>query len=128
MKSWPDTDGSIINRYLSQLRLRCLLSPIYYRQTLRSFQDVVVRHQSQVNRKVLEAWLHERSRHWPGPTLLHRARILDRFLDYLAQKEWIPSNPIADLRSEYRVKSSRAICAALLEPKPDEALESRRQP
>ena len=59
---------------------------------------------------------------------MHRARILDRFLDYLAQKEWIPSYPIADLRSEYRVKSSRAICAALLEPKPDEALESRRQP
>jgi integrase len=128
MKPWPDTDGSTINRYLSELRLRCPLSPIYYRQTLRSFQDVVAQHQSQVNRQVLEAWLHERSGHWPVPTLLHRARILDRFLDYLAQREWITSNPVADLRAEYRVKSSRAIYAALLDPKPDEALGALREP
>jgi len=128
MKSWPDTDGSAISRYLSQLRLRCPLSPIYYRQALRSFQDVVIQHQSHVNRYVLVAWLRERSGQWPVQTLLHRARIVDRFLDYLSQNKLIDSNPIADLRAEYCVKSSRAICAALIDPEPDNALEALRQP
>ena len=128
MKSWPDAQDSTINRYLGQLRLRCPLSPIYYRQTLRSFQDVVIRHQSKVNRKVLEAWLRERAGHWPVLTVFHRARIVDRFLDYLAEKECIGSNPIADLRAEYCVKSSRAIFRALLAPDSDQALEALRQP
>jgi integrase/recombinase XerD len=60
MKTWPDTDGSIINHYLSQLRLRCPTTPIYYRQALRSFQEVVSQHQfslSQVSRDDLKAWL-----------------------------------------------------------------------
>ena len=56
MKPWPDTDGSAITRYLRQLRLRCPISPIYYRQALCSFQEVVVRHQCpplQVSREAL---------------------------------------------------------------------------
>lgn len=128
MKTWPDAQDRTINRYLGQLRLRCPLTPIYYRQTLRSFQDVAIQHQLQVNRKVVEAWLRERAGHWPVLTLLHRARIVDRFLDYLAEKQYIGSNPIADLRSEYCVKSSRAIFRALLAPDSDKALEALRQP
>lgn len=64
MKTWPDADGSAITRYLSQLRLRSPISPIYYRQVLRSFQEIVVRRQcspSQVSRDVLDAWLRERT-------------------------------------------------------------------
>lgn len=64
MKTWPDTDGSAGARYLNQLRLRSPISPIYYPQRLRSFQDVVVRRQfalSRVSRDVLEAWLRERA-------------------------------------------------------------------
>ena len=45
MNAWPDTDGSAIARYLRQLRLRCPISQMYYRQALRSFQEVVARRQ-----------------------------------------------------------------------------------
>lgn len=86
MKSWPDTDGGTIARYLRQLRLRCPTSPIYYRQTLHSFQEVVVRHQQsfpQVCLEVLEAWLRDRAIHWSPSMLLHRARIVNCFLDFL---------------------------------------------
>ena len=72
MRTWPDTDGSAITRYLRQLRLRCPISPIYYRQALRSFQEVVVRRKcpaSQVNRDAVGAWLRERATHWPMSTL-----------------------------------------------------------
>jgi len=130
MKTWPDTDGSTIDRYLSQLRLRCPTTPIYYRQALRSFQELIARRQcssAQVSRDDLEAWLRERAAHWPQPTLLHRARIVNRFLDFLVQEELIGSNPIADLRKEYCIKGSRAILRALLAPDPDQALEALRQ-
>lgn len=130
MKTWPDTDGSIINHYLSQLRLRCPTTPIYYRQALRSFQEVVSQHQfslSQVSRDDLKAWLRARAAHWPESTLLHRARIVNRFLDFLVREELISSNPVADLCAEYCVKSSQAILRALLTPDPDQALEALRQ-
>jgi integrase/recombinase XerD len=89
MNTWPDTDGSTIARYLGLLRLRCPTSPIYYRQALRSYQEIVVRQQSpsQMSRDSFEAWLRERAAHWPESTLLHRARIVNRFLDFLVRKD-----------------------------------------
>lgn len=58
---------------------------------------------------------------------LHRARIVNRFLDFLVQKEMIVSNPVAELRVEYHAKSDKAILRALLAPDSDQALESLRQ-
>jgi site-specific recombinase XerD len=130
MNTWPDTDGKIIARYLGRLRLRYPISPIYYRQALRSFQDVVARQQYQsteVNRKVLETWLSEYAAIWARSTLLHRARIVNRFLDFLVREALIISNPIADLRAEYHAKSDQAIVRALLASDPDQALEALRQ-
>jgi hypothetical protein len=130
MNTWPDTDGKIIARYLGQLRLRYPISPIYYRQALRSFQEVVVRQQyqsSRVTREAMEIWLSECALIWSSSTLLHRARIVNRFLDFLVQKGLITRNPIADLRAEYHAKSDTAIVRALLAPDADQALESLRQ-
>ena len=130
MKTWPDTDGSAIDRHLRQLRLRSRISKTYYRQTLRTFQEVVARGQcspSQVGRDALEAWLRERATKWPMSTLLHRARIVNRFLDFLVHERAIASNPVADLRVQYCVKCSTPILRALLNPQPDRALEALRQ-
>jgi integrase/recombinase XerD len=130
MKAWPDTDGSTIARYLSQLRMRSPKTPIYYRHVLRSFENLVSLRQcfpSQVSRDDLEAWLRERAAHWPKSTLLHRARIVNCFLDFLVKEGLIASNPVADLRAAYCVKSSKAILRALLAPYPDAALEALRQ-
>jgi integrase/recombinase XerD len=128
MNTWPDIDRKIIARYLGRLRLRCPISPICYRQALRSFQDVVVRQQypcTQVNRKILEIWLSECTAIWARSTLMHHARIVNRFLDFLVEEALIVSNPIADLRAEYHAKSDKAIVRALLAPDPDQALEAR---
>ena len=130
MNAWPDTDGRTIARYLGQLRLRCSTSPIYYRQALRTFQEVVIRDQrtpGQLGREVLETWLREYAMHWPMATLMHRARIVNRFLDFLVGEALIVSNPIADLRAEYHAKSDKAIVRSLLAPDPDQALEALRQ-
>lgn len=130
MTTWPDTDGKTIARYLGQLRLRGKVSPIYYRQALKSFQDTVVRLQRDpagIDREVLEIWLRERAMHWPAETLLHRARIVSRFLDFLARERLIASNPIGGLRAKYHTKSNKAVLRALIDPNPDEALEAIRQ-
>jgi integrase/recombinase XerD len=130
MKPWPDTDGSTIARYLGQLRLRTRQARNIYRSVLRRFQDAMVRHRcsSSVSREALEAWLRERAAHWPVPMVLHRARIVDRFLDFLVKEGSIASNPLAELRAEYGVRSTKTIVRALLAPQPDRALEALRQP
>lgn len=130
MNTWPDTDGKTVARYLCRLRLRDPISPIYYRQALHSFQDVAVQQRSQplqLTRETLEIWLKERVTVWARSTLLHRARIINRFLDFLVQERLIASNPIANLRAEYNASSDTAIFRALLSSDPDQALESLRQ-
>ena len=130
MKPWPDANGGAITRYLRELRLRHPKTRTIYRSLLRGFQDVVVRHQrspSRVSRHALEAWLRERTAEWAASTVLHRACIVDRFLDFLVREGSIASNPVADLRAEYCVRGSKTILRALLAPEPDRALEARRQ-
>jgi site-specific recombinase XerD len=129
MNAWPDTDGKTVARYLRQLRLRCPTSSIYYRQTLHSFQEVVARQQRSPSPigDALEIWLRERAAHWPESTLLHRARIVMRFLDFLVREGLIASNPVTDLRAAYHAKSDKAILRALLTSDSDQALEAIRQ-
>jgi integrase len=130
MKAWPDTTGSAIARYLRQRRLRNPVSQRLYRSVLRGFQDIVGRHQrssSRVGRHTLEAWLRERAAQWAFPTVLHRACIVDRFLDFLACEGSIASNPVAELRAEYCVRGSKTILRALLAPDPDQALAALRK-
>ena len=108
MNTWPDTDGRTIARYLGQLRLRCPTSPIYYRQALRTFQEVVIRDQrtpGQLGREVLETWLHEYAVHWPMATLLHRARIVNRFIDFLVE-DTLEERKLAQLNLKRRVASA----------------------
>jgi integrase/recombinase XerD len=127
MNAWPDPDRAVIARYLGKLRLRSANSCTYYRQVLHGFQDVAERHPA-IDRQMLEVWLREWGTCWYPSTLLHRARIVDRFLDHLVEKEVIASNPIAVLRGEYRVQQSRPIWQALVSPTPDQTLAALRRP
>ena len=130
MRTWPDSNGSAIGRFLRQRRIRHPQTPDFYRRILRGFQDVVKRCEhssSPVSRQTLELWLHERRAEWSAPTLLHRACIVDRFLDFLVQEGSIASNPVAELRTKYCVKGSKTILRALLVLEPNRALETLRQ-
>lgn len=127
MTAWTDPDRAIVSRYLGKLRLRRANSRTYYRQVLHGFQDVAERRQA-IDRQTLEEWLRESGARWHASTVLHRARIVDRFLDHLAALELIASNPIAVLRSEYSVKQSRPIWQALASPMPDQVLAALRRP
>jgi integrase/recombinase XerD len=130
MRIWPDRNDSAIGRSMRQRRLRHPQTPSFYHRVLRGFQDVVKRCEcslSRVIRQTLEVWLHERGPEWSASPLLHRACIIDRFLDFLVQEESIISNPIAELRTKYCVKGGETIVRALLALEPDRALEALRQ-
>jgi len=130
MSTWPDTNGKIIERYHAQLQLRHPRSPTTYRRILHSFQEVAARQPANttlVTRETLETWLRERARDWARPTLMHYARIINRFLDYLVQEGFIASNPINELCTAHQARSDKAVLRALLSPDPDQALEALRQ-
>jgi hypothetical protein len=130
MKTWPDRNDSAIGHYLRQRRLRHPQTLKTYRRILRGFQDVVQRCErssSRVSQQTLEVWLHERGAEWSASTVLHRACLVDRFLDVLVREGLITSNPVAELRTKYCVKGSETILRAVLAPKPDSALEALRQ-
>lgn len=130
MRTWPDRNASAIERFLRQRRIRHPQTPKTYRRVLHGFQDVVLRCErssSCVSLQTLKAWLGERGAEWSTFTLLHRACIVDRFLDFLVREGSIASNPFAELRTKYLIKGSATIVRALLAPEPDRALEALRQ-
>lgn len=130
MNTWPDADNRAIERYLGQRRFRDPGSRIRYRHILLGFQERVTRQghpTSQVSRGNLEVWLREGAECWAASTVMHRAPIVDRFLDFLAKEGLIASNPVADLSAAYGVNSRRPILRALLADDPDQALEALRE-
>lgn len=126
---WPDPDRAVITRYLGALPLRSANSRHFYRQALCGFQDVAEKKGSpHIDRQTVEAWLREWGARWHPSTLLHRARIVDRFLDHLVEMGMIGSNPITVLRSECCVRQSKPIWRALTSPDPDQALAALHRP
>ncbi len=130
MKTWPDRNGGAIVRFIQQRRLRHPKTPKFYRKLLRGFQDVVERCErspARVSRRALETWLRERQAVWAPSTVFHCACIVKRFLTFLANEGLIKNNPVADLCTKYCIRGGETVLRALLESKPDLALEALRQ-
>lgn len=127
MTRWPEDGDEIIEHYIAQLPLHYAITPIYYRQALNSFRQVALRFGA-TDRQTLEYWLRERGEVWACSTVQHRARIVARFLDALADDGRIVSNPVSDLRRDYNARSDTGIMRALMAADPDQELEVLRQP
>ena len=127
MMTWPDPERLLIARYLADLGLRSKNSRTYYKQVLHSFQDVAARH-TELGQDVLVAWLRAWSDRWTATTLLHRTRIIDRFLDHLVQTGAIHRNPVVVLRKECNVKQCKPVWRALASRDPEQALAKLHQP
>lgn len=128
VRTWPDDDGDSITQYLRRVSFRCPRTPIVYRCILLGFQRFVMRQQNEspVGQQTLNAWLIDRAAHWPAHLVIHRTRIVDRFLDFLAEQGAIPANPLAQLRHSYGQRTSPPIVRALLTADPARALELLR--
>ncbi|WP_292386880.1 hypothetical protein [Mesorhizobium sp.] len=124
---WPDPDRANIGRYVASLDLRSMKSRTCYRQVLHGFQDVAERYEA-LGQEVLLAWLRESAIRRAASTLLHRTRIIDRFLERLVEIGAIERNPVAALSDECNIKQSMPIWRALASRDPEQALAELRQP
>lgn len=128
MSIWPDDNGDAIKRHLQQLRPRNRNSVRVYRCILLGFQRFVQQQccGNDLTSATIQTWLRDRAEHWPLHLVLHRARIVDRFLDYLAADGTIRSNPLEQLRIEYGQRAGQPIVRALLATNSAQALEAQR--
>ncbi|MFD2051864.1 tyrosine-type recombinase/integrase [Mesorhizobium calcicola] len=124
---WPDPDRATIDRYVASLGLRSMKSRTCYRQVLHGFQDVAERYEA-LNQEVLLAWLRESAIRRATSTLLHRTRIIDRFLERLVEIGAIERNPVVALRDECNIKQCMPIWRALASRDPKQAVAELRQP
>ena len=127
MTRWPDPERLLIARYLAGFGLRSANSRAYYKQVLHSFQDVA-EHHAELGKDVLVAWLRASSARWAASTVLHRTRVIDRFLDHLLEAGAIGCNPVVALRDSCNIKQCMPVWRALASCDPDGALAELRQP
>ena len=128
MTKWPDSNGAVFRRYVRGLRLRTAMAARVYHCILRGFQRFISGYDPArpVSQASLTAWIQNRITVWPLHLVIHRARLVDRFLDYLVSGNHITENPLAKLRAEYRQHSTAPIVRALADPNPVAALEKLR--
>ncbi len=124
---WPDPDRATIGRYVASLDLRSMKSRTCYRQVLHGFQDIAERHEV-LGQEVLLAWLRESAIRRASSTLLHRTRIIDRFLEHLLETGAIGHNPVEALRKTCHIKRCMPVWRALASSDPEQALAELHQP
>src|SRR5579864_2328723 len=128
MPNWPDQDETLINQFVKELNLNGYSAP--YRSRLRQFQRFVARRfpKRAFSEAVLRAWLKDDLKTSTLRLVVHHGQLVNRFLDWLAERGAIAANPIAELRRKYNCRSSAAVLRALAGTQPREALESLRPP
>jgi integrase/recombinase XerD len=121
-------DCRMTDRFIRSLRLRNPESVTVYQCIVRHFQRFVGErsHHAPVSPEIIRLWLEARQRDLPLPLVYHRARLVDRVLDWLVTARAIPRNPFAEWRHDYRQRTTTPIVRALLSPNVDAALEALR--
>lgn len=128
MKPLAVEDQENIRRFIKKLNLRHPKSPVVYGCILRDFQRFAIQHSvgKPLAAETVRAWLEERIQRWPMHIVFHRARLVDRLLDWMTACGRLPSNPLHELRSEYGQRTTTPIIRALLSSDPAAALERLR--
>jgi integrase len=126
MNAQLEDNGAAINRFLLHVRPRSRDTVNAYRCILVEFQRFVqlCPRDTAISQSAIKAWLRRCALRWPEHYVLHRARVVDRFLDFLATEGSIPSNPLAQLRLSVGQRDGTPIVRALLSPDPAQALET----
>ncbi len=130
MNPWLNKGGLLSRRYVQQLGLRSPISIQVYRSVLDTFCRFVEERSTStpLSLEVIREWLFDREMALPTHLVLHRARLVDRFLDWMVTTVFLPSKPIADLRKRYAQRTTAPIVRALLSPDSPEALGALRRP
>jgi integrase/recombinase XerD len=114
--------------YVQQLRLRNPASSRNYLWILNGFLRFVDVENKSISEVMIQRWLNDRILVWPLQLVTDRARIVDRYLDWMVVQDALADNPFAHLRRKYGQRATRPIVQALLSPDFEMALEALRRP
>lgn len=116
--------------YVRQLRLRHPTTSKVYLCILHGFLRFVTgqAQDKSMSPETIREWVNDRILVWPFHLVAHRARLVDRFLDWAITQGAIEANPLGNLRKEYGQRTTTPVVRALLAPEFEAALEALRPP
>jgi len=122
------TAGVSPQDYIQQMILRNPSTPRVYRCILEGFQRFVAKQPTRkhISQETIRQWLNDRILVWPLHLVAHRARLVDRFLDWKVSKGALRSNPLAELRTECGQRATTPVVRALLNADFRSALDAIR--
>ena len=122
------TAATAARDFIQQLTFHNRTTARVYRCILNGFQRFVKDQASDksISRQTVREWLNDRTLVWPLHLVVHRARLVDRFLDWRVKSGTLGSNPLAELKQEYGQATTAPLIRALLCPDFEAALEALR--
>jgi len=106
--------AAVVDQYVGHLSVRTAMTRHVYRCVLGGFVRFVNRAASgRLSQATIQHWLQDRCRVWPRHLILHRARLVDRFLDWAVEHRKLSVNPLAELRKNYSPHTAPIIRALL---------------
>jgi integrase/recombinase XerD len=106
-------DRTTVDRFVQTLQLRNPRSVKVYRCILNRFQRFAAALPEPFSENTIRAWLNARLREWPLHLVYHRARLVDRFLEWMVASQVIASNPFAQWRQQYGQRTTPIVRALL---------------
>jgi integrase/recombinase XerD len=127
MSTLSAEDKADVQDFLRSIRFRGSAGSRVYRDILRGFLRFVRDRPGPhgLCEQTVRAWLKEYREHNPLHKVVYKARLVDRFLDWMEGCGRIASNPFKELRSQYGWRTA-PIVRALLSDDPRAALEELR--
>jgi integrase len=127
MNALSSKEEDYVRRFVDSLGLEDRDAAKTYRETTRHLLRFVRRRYGRMEfcRRALTAWMQERRRHCALHRVEERARMVDRFLDWMKINRHISSNALEELRGQYGGRLA-PIVRALLSQEPLAALEKLR--
>jgi integrase/recombinase XerD len=106
-----------VSRFLCHQRFRHPETGRIYGHILRAFQSSILKRStgSRLCVSNLQEWLREKRRVWPLHMVCHRARLVERFLDWSQAHGVIATNPFAELHRDYGPRTTPIVRALVSE-------------
>lgn len=106
-------DADSVGRFLLHQRFRHPDTGRIYGHILRAFQSFVVERFTgpPVSVSKLQEWLREKRQMWPLHMVCHRARLVERFLDWSQSHGVISTNPFVELHRQYGSRTTPIVRA-----------------
>lgn len=128
MSTWPDTDGTAIDRHVRSLALKTKEARRTYRNELFAFQRFTTEHccDGPLSEGAVIAWTRSRARQTTLSAVIDHARHISRFLERLVRERSLAENPFAALQERYGERRLAPIVRALASSDPARALQALR--